>query len=215
MSIQPYVMETLYKHGSIDYIPYDVLTPIVPTARNIPSKSNDYNLSSDFSSSLGTNFLQSSDSFSSSTSENIVQTQINELKEMANGPLTLYPKKAQNKSVVQNNFYNGLYNYPDSFSYSQSPLGESSGSIVDELRGLKTQKSVPINNQESIRASILSDEDKKGTQRPLESAKIWPKAFISLTAIGLTLYALFKGGKVSSPSGTSFWSKLNPKNWFK
>ena len=30
MSVSPYTMETLYRHGSIDYIPYDALTPVAP-----------------------------------------------------------------------------------------------------------------------------------------------------------------------------------------
>ena len=196
-------METLYRQGSIDYVPYDALAPVAITPRNLNRESYD----------LKDSFVGQSKNEISQT-QNIVQLQIQELQRMSHGPISLYPKTTQinNHYKISNN-----YNSVDKFSYSlsTSPLGEISGSVVEEIRNIKSQPATVSNNQDSFRSDILSEEDKKGTQKPLESTKIWPKAFISLAAIGLTLFALFKGGKVISSSGSSFWSKLNPRNWFK
>ena len=198
MSVSPYTMETLYRHGSIDYIPYDALTPVAPVKSY---------------SSQGQNSLDHSLNSAGET-QNLAEKQMQELQKMSQGPVTLYPKtqKTNINSTKLNN-----YNSSDTFSYSNStsPLGEISGSVVDEIRNIKYQPSTADNTQDSFRASILSEEDKKGTQKPFESTKIWPKALISLAAIGLTIFALFKGGKAAASSGSSFWSKLNPKNWFK
>ena len=192
MSIQPYVMETLYRQGSIDYVPYDVLTPIGPIGQSVTQ--------GQMTVAQGQN--------SYGQTQNMAQLQIQELQRMSQGPITLYPKTqiSVNNQVKTNN-------YGDSFSYSLSPLGEMSGSVVEEIRSIKTQPMTVNNNQESIRASIMSKEDSKGTNNPLYDNKLWLKSLISISAIGLTLFALFKGGKAVTSSG--FWSKLNPKNWFK
>lgn len=198
MSVSPYTMETLYKQGSIDYIPYDALTPVAPVKSY---------------SSQGQNSMEQSFNPARET-QNLAEKQIQELQRMSQGPITLYPKTQQ---VNINTNISNNYNSADTFSYSNStsPLGEMSGSVVNEIRSIKSQPTTVDNSQDSFRASILSEEDKKGTQKPLSNNKIWIKSLISLSAIGLTLFALFKGGKAISSSGSSFWSKLNPRNWFK
>lgn len=195
MSVSPYTMETLYRQGSIDYIPYDALTPVAPVKSY---------------SSQGQNSIEQSFNPTGET-QNLAKKQIQELQRMSQGPITLYPK------TQQVNINNNYYNSADTFSYSNStsPLGEMSGSVVNEIRNIKSQPATVDNSQDSFRASILSEEDKKGTQKPLSNNKIWIKSLISLSAIGLTLFALFKGGKAISSSSGSFWSKLNPRNWFK
>lgn len=211
MSIQPYVLESLYRQGSIDYVPYDALTPIAPAANYSSQGQLSLGLDSLGQTSLEQNTYGQTQSNLYGSTQSLAQKQMQELQRMSQGPITLYPKTQQvniNSSVLNN------YNSSDTFSYSNSPLGEMSGSVVAEIRNVKSQQTNIDNSQDSIRASLITEDDKKGTQKSLESAKIWPKAFISLTAIGLTIYALFRGGKAIASSGSSFWSKLNPKNWF-
>ena len=180
MSISPYVMDTLYRQNSIDYIPYDAMAPIFPMGQKPYGQS-----------------------------QNVGQLRMEELQKMSQGPITLYPKTHPSLGNQVK-----TTSYGDSFYYS-SLLGDETGLVVDEIRSIKGQPITKNYNQGSIRASVLSEEDKKGINNPLSGNKFWLKSLISIGAIGLTVFALFKGGKAVASSSGSFWSKLNPKNWFK
>lgn len=57
----------------------------------------------------------------------------------------------------------------------------------------------------------------ESTADKVSNSSTWVKGALSAGAIGLTLLCILKGKKkpvVASPK-TSFWSKLNPFNWFK
>ena len=198
MSIQPYVMETLYKHGTIDYVPYDLFTPFstVGSAANLQQNIAGYN-------------------------NNLQDPQMQELQSMSQAPITLYPKnrvvdkkinKNQNSSVKSSQLN---YNNSDTFIASNSPLGAETGSLVNEIRGLKNNTIQVQNTTDSFRKSVISDEERRKTARPYANPNLWIKSLISVSAIALGVFALFKRGKATGTTGGSFWSKLNPLNWFK
>ncbi len=57
----------------------------------------------------------------------------------------------------------------------------------------------------------------ESTTNKVSNSSTWVKGLLSAGAIGLTLLCILKGKKkpvVASPK-PSFWSKLNPFNWFK
>ena len=202
MSVQPYVLETLYRHGTIDFVPYDLYSPI--SAGNA-SNNQQQNLT-------GNNGA-------------IQNIQMQELQSMSQAPITTHPKKPVNiagRTSVQANYNlsNGnsqinSYNYQDSFTTSNSLLGTETGSVVNEIRGLRNN-TIPVqNNPDSFRSSLISDEEKQKIAHPHSNSKLWPKALISVAAITLALLAIFKRGGSATTAGGSFWSKLNPLNWFK
>ena len=207
MSISPYVMDTLYRHGSIDFVPYDLMSPV----------------------NGGFNQQQNPNSFGSA----MQSPQMQELQAMSQGPITLYPKnkaKINANTSIQNaqnltGNYNQInsYNYStisnsylpsDSFVASNSPLGEYTSSVVNEIRGVK-DGSISADNKDSIRATVFSEEERKNVAHAKSDPKLWPKALVSVGAITLALLVLFKRAGSTSATGGSFWSKLNPLNWFK
>ena len=208
MSVSPNVMDTLYRHGTIEYVPYDLLTPF----------------------NGGRSYSNSQQCFGLQTN-NMQNAQMHELQAMSQGPITLYPKNrgginvntiipgysniTKNYNQINASNYQDTFTLQSSFTPSNSPLGSEAGSVVDEIRGIKNGYITPENTEGSIRASLISEDDKKGIGRS-SNTKMWPKALISVAAMVLTLLLLFKhSGSSSSVSGGSFWSKLNPLNWFK
>ena len=67
----------------------------------------------------------------------------------------------------------------------------------------------------SFRQSITDAAE--GTTTKISNSSSLVKGLLSIVTIGLTLLCIFKGKKkpVVTSGKSSFWSKLNPLNWFK
>ena len=76
-----------------------------------------------------------------------------------------------------------------------SPLGMETGSVVDEIRSIKSNSNGSNTVSNSLTSDIVSEKDKKGTGRAQSNPNILPKALLSISAILITLIALFRGKK--------------------
>ena len=191
MAVNPYTMNQLYEKGLINYIPTELMMPM-PVGNM--SMQNPY-LNAAEQGGLYQNYGQGGDSFTSSV-------QIGNNYQTNNG---YYAIGSQSNNNIGTTFgFDGTGN--------QSSAGVSS--MFGE-KGVGNQSNI---NQETIHGgfSNVKNDVTQGFNKASAVYSSTPnivKGMIAAGLILLTTIGMFKfGGK---KTGTSFWSKLNPANWFK
>ena len=108
-------------------------------------------------------------------------------------------------------YHNGILDCIPYEAY-EPPIVTPSGR--EHLAGLGTiNPPIPNKNDIFVNSNSSSNKAKKSGM----STSDWVKGGLALGAIALTTVCLFKGtGAIfSKMKNAAFWTKLNPKNWFK
>ncbi len=129
---------------------------------------------------------------------------------------------SQYLKAAQGGLLYDTYTYPDTFvRRNNNPKTDSGYSILNkafsdgEGYGRDVDLEVMANGQDgkSFRQAITDAASK--TKETVSNSPNWVKGILAGGIIITTLCCLLKGKKVPSQPAqkTSFWSKLNPKNW--
>ena len=195
MAILPGSLDYLYYNGIIDHIPYEAyeMTPMTPSGMaQMSGMGTGYGLSP-MMNGLGSASM----------------TQMNG---------TQYLKAAQGGLLYD------TYTYPDTFVHRNNNVQESSNYSIKQKAfsdgegySRDVDYEVMANGQEgkNFRQSIMDAASK--TKETVTNSPNWVKGVLAGGIILTTLCCLLRGKKpaVNTANQASFWSKLNPVNWFK
>ena len=191
MALNPYTLYSLYDKGILEYVPTD-LAGGTPMGAMMPM-SNPY-LDMAQQGGLYQNHGMSCDSFQITSPYANIQGSTTGITQVQPGALT-------NTGVVNSFLGNNVG------VYSQAGVANSFG-----FNGtIGSQTNAGIANSFGIQSSISN-----GVNKTMSIIDRTPKFVLGLVAGAIGLTAIVKGLKHGKkPKTTSFWSKLNPLNWFK
>ena len=192
MALNPYTLYNLYDKGIIEYVPTDLIGG-TPMGAMMPMN-NPY-LDMAKQGGLYQNHGMNCDSFQITSPYANIQGSVNGITQVQPGALS-------NASVI--NSYTGN----NVGMYSQAGVANSFG-----FNGtIGSQSNAGIANSFGMQSSISN-----GVNKTMSIIDRTPKFLLGLAAGAIGITAIVKGLKRGKkpPKSTSFWSKLNPLNWFK
>ena len=206
MAVLPGSLDYLYYNGILDHIPYEAYEMGPVTASGMG-----YNQMNPMVSSGMSGYNQMNGS------QYIDQAKQGLLYDTYTSPDT-FVKRNPNE-----------YRQGQDYSFGKQAFGVNNGIGVDSNLGTKTFGiNDGIGRDSDFEVKAVGDEGKSFRESLVDSAKSTASGFSNaptfvkgLIAGGImvgTLFCLLRGKKTPSPAvtqKTSFWSKLNPKNWFK
>ena len=207
MTVNPYTLNSLYNQGIIDCIPYDICMPMPATQSGIMEMGlGTIGANQNYNTQMGSQYLDMAkkgdmyDYYGNSTDSFVHSYGAN-------------TKQQENSSGIKQMFgiRNGIgreYNVANA-AYG---LNNGVGSEVDYERMANDK------DGQDFRQSITNAAS-KAKESVLNSNSIG-KGLLATLGIVATLILVIKGCKKPKASATqiqssSFWSKLNPINWFK
>jgi hypothetical protein len=213
MAVNPYTLNHLYQNGILDYVPTDLMMG-TPVGSVLTPMSNPY-MNMAQQGALYQNHGTATDSFHSSYTPAYTPNDYQSVSSSANSYVGLNHSNGYNNGMyqtgVQTNFSNPFYGYNGSINRTGI---ENAGNIGE--RPVDSNKIDAYND-----LSNLSNNINSGVNKISNTISNTPKLILGVIAgtIGLIgIASLFKRGKKppkTSTNNTSFWSKLNPVNWFK
>ena len=217
MAVNPYTLNHLYQNGILDYVPTDLMMG-TPVGSILTPMNNPY-MNMAQQGALYQNHGIATDSFHSSYTPAYTPNDYQSVSSSANAYVGANRYNGYNNGMVQIgarsnagglNTFNGYGVGSRNNNGIGSAVGEYGNfGIQTNAGGLNTYGGF-TDTQNNISSGI---------DKVSNALNNTPKLLLGLAAatIGVIgLASLFKGGKKPpKTTGTSFWSKLNPVNWFK
>ena len=212
MALNPYTLNHLYEKGIIEYVPTDLIMP-TPMGTMMPMTNPYLNMAQQ--GSLYQNSINANDTFQMTSGLNtqsypLVNSQTIGLKSNAGGL----------------NTFNGVgvganSNYTSANAFGMDgQIGALSNATIGNTflgTGVGTNSNV---NTDNIFGVSVKDGLSKGINGTMTVMNNTPKVILGILAciIGVAgIKRAFRFGKKPAKinTGESFWSKLNPMNWFR
>ena len=220
MALNPYTLNHLYQHGILDYVPTDLMmgapmgtmmpmnNPYLDMAKQGGLYQNHGTATDSFHSSYTPAYTpQYPQSASSSANSYVGVDSYNGQIGYNNGPVQIGSKSNAGAMTAFNGYNVGGYNQngvTSSFGADGSIGANSNAGGINTFGGFADAENNIAN----------------GVNKTVSFVDKMPKLLLGVVAgtIGtIGIVSMFKRGKkpTASGEGTSFWSKLNPLNWFR
>ena len=212
MAVNPYTLNQLYQHGILDYVPTDLMMGS-PMGGVLTPMNNPY-MNMAQQGALYQNYGTAPDSFHSSFTPGYTPNDYQSVSTPANSYVGMNNYSGYN---------NGMYQTGVQTGYSNPFYGYNNGNSVSQIGNIG-DRPTDMNNIYAYKDfSNLGNSINGGVNKVSSVINNTPKIILGVIAgtIGLIgIASLFKRGSSKLPvkpgtHHTSFWSKLNPMNWFR
>lgn len=232
MTVNPYTLENLYYKGVIPCVPYDLCMPSPMTPSGVAEMAGMSSMpqAGSLKQSFGMSGIGAQGAYGMENNYGVNGYQGmngSQYLDMAmKGDMygnygSSYDSFVRSNDTSLNQYYNSNYSAKrtgngnragSQYNFANAAYGINSGIGTD----VDFERMANDKDGQDLRIGVTNAIS--STKETVLNSPSWVKGLLSAGVILGTLVLLVKGIKkkpATPPSGGSFWSKLNPKNWFK